>query len=99
MRTFMMASCGATIMALSACAGRAPQPVAVVQPQDRYGDCLAMQPRSKNSLPAKVPGSARMSLQESLDSSSGLCGLRWIFKGQQARKLLPFKLVNNISEL
>ena len=42
MRTFMMASCGATIMALSACAGRAPQPVAVVQPQDRYVDCLAI---------------------------------------------------------
>ena len=27
---------------LSACAGRAPQPVAVVQPQDRYVDCLAI---------------------------------------------------------
>jgi hypothetical protein len=41
-RTLMMASCGATIIALSACAGRAPQPVAVVQPQDRYVDCLAI---------------------------------------------------------
>src|SRR5258708_37525532 len=25
-----------------ACAGRAPQPVAVVQPQDRYSDCAAI---------------------------------------------------------
>ena len=27
---------------LGACAGRAPQPVAVVQPQDRYMDCSAV---------------------------------------------------------
>lgn len=27
---------------LGACAGRAPQPVAVVQPQDRYSDCNAI---------------------------------------------------------
>jgi hypothetical protein len=25
-----------------ACAGRAPQPIAVVQPQDRYSDCTAI---------------------------------------------------------
>jgi hypothetical protein len=31
-----------TAMFLSACAGRAPQPVAVVQPQDRYADCAAI---------------------------------------------------------
>jgi hypothetical protein len=43
MRTTMAAAaCGAMIMALGACAGRAPQPVAVVQPQDRYSDCLAI---------------------------------------------------------
>jgi hypothetical protein len=42
MRTFIMISCSATIIALSGCAGRAPQPVAVVQPQDRYTDCLAV---------------------------------------------------------
>jgi hypothetical protein len=43
MRTPMAAAaCGAMIMALGACAGRAPQPVAVVQPQDRYSDCLAI---------------------------------------------------------
>lgn len=27
---------------LCACAGRAPRPVAVVQPQDRYSDCTAI---------------------------------------------------------
>jgi hypothetical protein len=27
---------------VSACAGRAPQPVAAVQPQDRYADCAAI---------------------------------------------------------
>src|SRR5690349_15429985 len=42
MRTFITISCSATIIALSACAGRPPQPVAVVQPQDRYTDCLAV---------------------------------------------------------
>ncbi len=30
-------------LALVSCAGRAPQPVAVVQPQDRYMDCTAIQ--------------------------------------------------------
>jgi hypothetical protein len=29
-------------VAVGACAGRAPQPVAVVQPQDRYADCTAI---------------------------------------------------------
>jgi hypothetical protein len=29
-------------VAVGACAGRAPQPVAVVQPQDRYADCAAI---------------------------------------------------------
>src|SRR5215207_5095960 len=31
-----------TALALSACAGRSPAPVAVVQPQDRYMDCAAI---------------------------------------------------------
>src|SRR5215813_5757968 len=30
------------LAAVAGCAGRAPQPVAVVQPQDRYADCLAI---------------------------------------------------------
>jgi hypothetical protein len=42
MRTPVVAACGAMMMALGACAGRPPQPVAVVQPQDRYSDCLAI---------------------------------------------------------
>jgi hypothetical protein len=29
-------------VALSGCAGRAPAPVSVVQPQDRYMDCAAI---------------------------------------------------------
>lgn len=35
--------CIVSMLALAACAGRAPQPVAVVQPQDRYMDCAAIQ--------------------------------------------------------
>jgi hypothetical protein len=35
--------CAAVMLALAGCAGRAPQPVAVVQPQDRYLDCTAIQ--------------------------------------------------------
>jgi hypothetical protein len=30
------------VLTLASCAGRAPQPVAVVQPQDRYMDCTAI---------------------------------------------------------
>ena len=32
----------AVAMVVGACAGRAPQPVAVVQAQDRYSDCAAI---------------------------------------------------------
>ncbi len=30
------------VLALGACAGRAPNPVAAVQPQDQYADCAAI---------------------------------------------------------
>lgn len=40
MRYSMVALVGA--LALCGCAGRAPQPVAVVQPQDRFMDCAAI---------------------------------------------------------
>jgi hypothetical protein len=40
MRRVSSAICMAA--AVGACAGRAPQPVAVVQPQDRYADCTAI---------------------------------------------------------
>ena len=33
----------AAAVVLTACAGRSPQPVAVVQPQDRYMDCAAIE--------------------------------------------------------
>jgi hypothetical protein len=42
MKTPLVAACGAMMMALGACAGRAPQPVAVVQAQDHYSDCPAI---------------------------------------------------------
>jgi hypothetical protein len=35
--------CTVLVLALAGCAGRPPQPVAVVQPQDRYMDCTAIQ--------------------------------------------------------
>jgi len=42
MRTVGLAMAMAIAMAVGACAGRAPQPVAVVQPQDRFSDCTAI---------------------------------------------------------
>jgi hypothetical protein len=42
MKVTVVVACGAMMMTLGACAGRSPQPVAVVQPQDRYSDCLAI---------------------------------------------------------
>jgi hypothetical protein len=41
MQKFMLAIAAAA--AVSGCAGRAPAPVSVVQPQDRYMDCAAIQ--------------------------------------------------------
>jgi hypothetical protein len=38
-----------TCAALSACAGRAPNPVAVVQPQDRLSDCTAVMAEINNN--------------------------------------------------
>ena len=53
-------------VAVGACAGRAPQPVAVVQPQDRYSDCAAItaeiEPTTKRSaslLPARPQGRSK----------------------------------------
>ena len=40
MHKFLAAT--AIAAALAGCAGRAPEPVAVIQPQDRYDDCLAL---------------------------------------------------------
>jgi hypothetical protein len=37
------------VLSLGACAGRAPNPVAVVQPQDRSMDCTAIQAESKSN--------------------------------------------------
>jgi hypothetical protein len=42
MRTVALAMAMAIAMAVGACAGRAPQPVAVVQLQDRFSDCTAI---------------------------------------------------------
>jgi hypothetical protein len=38
------------VLAVGACAGRSPAPVAVVQPQDRYMDCAAIQAESKANV-------------------------------------------------
>src|SRR5258708_6224361 len=40
MRNFPIAC---ALVVLAGCAGRSPQPVAVVQPQDRFMDCAAVQ--------------------------------------------------------
>jgi hypothetical protein len=42
MKKIIGAASVVTAMFLSGCAGRSPQPVAVVQPQDRYADCAAI---------------------------------------------------------
>ena len=42
MKKIVGAASVVTAMFLNGCAGRAPQPVAVVQPQDRYADCAAI---------------------------------------------------------
>ena len=87
---------------VGACAGRAPQPVAVVQPQDRYSDCAAItaeiEPTTKRSaslLPSKASRSVKTSPPGLRAWWFGRCSLPWIFRIQPARKSPRCKVASN----
>ena len=89
-------------VAVGACAGRAPQPVAVVQPQDRYSDCAAItaeiEPTTKRSaslLPSKASRSVKTSPPGLRAWWFGRCSLPWIFRIQPARKSPRCKVASN----
>jgi len=70
-----------------------------------FGTAWRSQPRSevitkrfRNSVPKKGAKVGQNVAAESPGSLSGLSGLRWIFRGRQAKKLPLFRLDSNISE-
>jgi hypothetical protein len=98
MKTPLVAACGAMMMALGACAGRAPQPVAVVQAQDHYSDCLAIaaEVRGNNQKVQELGSEEGAKVGQNV--AAGVAGLfiwpLWFamdFRGRQA-KLLRFRL-------
>jgi hypothetical protein len=62
-------------LAVGACAGRAPQPVAVVQPQDRFADCTAISAEIEANN-QKVPELAsEQGLKVGQNVAAGVAGL------------------------
>ena len=103
MRTLVVAGCG-MMMALGACAGRAPQPVAVVQPQDRYSDCLAIaaEVQANNQTVQELASDEGAKVGQNV--AAGVAGLfiwpLWFamdFQGT-AGKEVTLKVGSNISE-
>jgi hypothetical protein len=62
-------------VALGACAGRTPQPVAVVQPQDRYMDCAAItaEVESNNRRVAELANEEGLKVGQNV--AAGVAGL------------------------
>jgi len=56
-----------------ACAGRAPQPVAVVQPQDRYSDCAAIAAEMNNQKVTEL--ASEQGLKVGQNVAAGVAGL------------------------
>jgi hypothetical protein len=106
MRTPKVTACSAMMMALVACAGRAPQPVAVVQAQDRYTDCaaIAAEVQANNQKVQELASDEGAKVAQNV--AAGVAGLfiwpLWFAmdsKAQQAKKSRLFRVDSNISEL
>jgi hypothetical protein len=91
----------ALAVTLSACAGRSPQPVAVVQPQDQFTDCTAIMAEVEaNNRRVQELASEEGLKTSPLGSRASLfqyCGSGWISRVQQAKRSLHYKADSNIS--
>jgi hypothetical protein len=58
-----------------ACAGRAPQPVAVVQPQDRYSDCTAIAAEIEANNQKVTQLASEQGLKVGQNVAAGVAGL------------------------
>jgi hypothetical protein len=63
------------IAVVGACAGRAPQPVAVVQPQDRHSDCAAITAEIEANNPKVTALASEQGLKVSQNVAAGVAGL------------------------
>ena len=60
---------------LCGCAGRAPQPVAVVQPQDRYADCAAVTAEIQSNNEKVKELASEQGLKVGQNVAAGVAGL------------------------
>ena len=81
-------------VALTGCMGRPPDPVPVVQPQDRYMNCTAIYAEVRENN-RRVRELGKMLLPESAVSLFRSFGLAWIGKAQHIRRQRHYRLVRN----
>jgi hypothetical protein len=62
-------------VAVGACAGRAPRPVAVVQPQDRYSDCAAITAEIEANNQKVTELASEQGLKVGQNVAAGVAGL------------------------
>jgi hypothetical protein len=91
------------MIALGACAGRAPQPVAIVQPQDQFSDCAAIsaEVQANNNRISELASEKGLKVGQNVaEGSPGYLyqcfGLVWIGKVQPALKKPRCKVASNI---
>jgi hypothetical protein len=65
----------AIAVAVGACAGRAPQPIAVVQPQDRYSDCAAITAEIEANNQKVTELASEQGLKVGQNVAAGVAGL------------------------
>ena len=90
-------------LALTACAGRDPQPVATVQPQDATSDCamITAEISANNTKFAELSNEEGLKVGQNVAAGvAGIvicrCGSRWTSKVPPARKSSPCRRANII---
>jgi hypothetical protein len=94
----------ASTIALGACAGRAPQPVAIVQAQDQFSDCAAIsaEVQANNNRISELASEKGLKVGQNV--AAGVAGLfipvLWFgmdWQGTAGRKRLRCKVASNTS--
>src|SRR5436853_7619880 len=87
-------------LVLAGCAGRPPQPVAVIQPQDRFMDCAAVQAEVLANNARVQDLAAESGGKVTQNVAAGVAGLFiWPLWGRPIRRRRHSIAVSNISRL
>ena len=76
-------------LAVGACAGRSPQPVAVVQAQDRFSDCTAITAEIEANDQKVKELASEQGLKVGQNVAAGVAGLVvWPLPGESGEKIM-----------